>query len=160
MKSVTLADLCDQHGTGILVSNSQLKSFGALTSFHGCVRTLRVFEDNSLIRSELEKTGEGNVLVVDGGGSMHCALFGDMLAKIATAQKWSGVVINGCIRDSKVLLEIPIGVFALGTNPRRSLKQNSGEKDVELSFSGIKIFPGNWLYADEDGFGISEKELF
>ena len=121
--------------------------------------TLSVYEDNSLVRRTLDSPGNGKVLVVDGGGSLRCALLGDILAQLGIDSGWSGVVINGCIRDSKAISKMPIGVMALATNPVRSSKQDRGESNIELAFAGIAIRPGDWLYTDEDGFAVAESRL-
>ena len=158
-KVPTLADISDKHGERLRVAEPLLRSLGGLSAFRGEVSTLSVYEDNTLVRRTLDSPGNGKVLVVDGGGSLRCALLGDMLAQLGIDSGWSGVVINGCIRDSKAISKMPIGVMALATNPVRSRKQDRGESNIELAFAGIAIRPGDWLYADEDGFAVSESRL-
>ena len=158
-KVPTLADISDKHGERLRVAQPLLRSFGGLSTFQGEVCTLSVFEDNTLVRRTLESPGNGRVLVVDGGGSLRCALLGDMLAQLGIDSGWSGVVIHGCIRDSKAISKMPLGVMALATNPVRSSKQDRGESNIELAFAGIAIRPGDWLYADEDGFAVSGSRL-
>jgi len=97
--------------------------------------------------------------VVDGGGSQRCAIMGDMLATFALDNGWSGVVVNGYIRDSKLINEMNVGVKALGTHPLKSLKDYKGEKNVRVNFGGVEFVPGHYLYSDEDGILISEEEL-
>ena len=155
----SLADLSDHHGDRLRVAQPLLRSYGGLKAFQGEVKTLSVFEDNTLVRRTLESPGNGRVLVVDGGGSLRCALLGDMLAQLGIDSGWSGVIIHGCIRDSKAISKMPLGVMALATNPVRSSKQDRGESNIELAFAGIAIRPGDWLYADEDGFAVSESKL-
>jgi regulator of ribonuclease activity A len=91
------------------------------------------------------------VLVVDGGGSLACSLLGDRLAAAAVANGWSGVVVNGCVRDTAQLAGMDLGIRALAAHPRRSEKRNTGERDVTVTFLGVDFNPGAWLYADEDG---------
>ncbi|MCY3751472.1 MAG: ribonuclease E activity regulator RraA, partial [Gammaproteobacteria bacterium] len=107
----------------------------------------------------LEEPGEGRVLVVDGGGSIRCALVGDKLAELGIENGWEGLVINGCIRDSAVVSTLDIGIKALGTNPRRSVKNGEGERDIPLNFADANFTPGDYLYADEDGILLSPVEL-
>jgi regulator of ribonuclease activity A len=121
--------------------------------------TVKVFEDNSLVRSALEESGEGRILVVDGGGSMRCALLGDQLAELAEENDWAGVIVNGCIRDSAAIAEIPIGVKAIGVHPLKSVKRGVGERDIPVRFAGVTFLPGHYIYADEDGLLVSEKPL-
>lgn len=153
------ADLCDAHGNSVKIAQPIFHSYGGTRAFAGPVRTLRVWEDNSLVRAALERNGEGAVLVVDGGGSLNCALLGDLLAALAVKNGWAGIVINGCIRDSKEIATMPIGVLAIATQPRKSRKQNRGEEDVTVNIAGIAIGPGDYLYADEDGLIVAEEVL-
>ena len=112
---------------------------------------MRCFEDNALLKAILSTHGDGSVLVVDGGGSIERALMGDMIAKIAADNGWAGVVINGAIRDRVAISEIPLGVKALGTNPRKSTKTGEGEADITLQFGGVSFRRGAKLFSDEDG---------
>lgn len=144
-------DLCDAHPHA-RVCALPWRSYGGRSQFHGPIRTVKVFEDNVLVRSTLEQPGHGAVLVVDGGGSMRCALVGGLLGELAQHNSWSGIVLNGCVRDSAELRGLDIGVFALGSHPRKSLRGlHGGSVDCPLEFGGIAIQPGEWLYADEDG---------
>jgi len=102
---------------------------------------------------------DGDVLVIDGAGSANCALLGDMLAAKAMNNGWSGIIINGYIRDSVDIGEMGLGVMALGTMPLKSEKQDRGERDVELGFAGVRFTPGDYLYADEDGIILSPAKL-
>ncbi len=133
--------------------------YGGNKQFSGPAATVKVFEDNSLVRGALEEPGEGKVLVVEGGASMRCALLGDMLAELGIKNGWAGVIVYGCIRDSGVIAEMKIGVKALNTNPRKSVKKGAGERDVSVSFADITIEPGDYIYADVDGIVVSKEQL-
>lgn len=153
------ADLLDEHPEAA-VCDLPLRQFGGVASFEGRVATVRCFEDNVLLRRLVSRPGDGRVLVVDGGGSMRCALLGDQLATLAVKNGWAGVVINGCIRDSEAIAEMAIGVKALGTHPRKSEKGlHSGREDLALSFCGVTIKPGNWIYADSDGVIVAPSAI-
>ena len=149
--TTTTADLYDELGEDIQSLPLQLQLFGAHPKFEGPIRTVKCFEDNALLKSVVSTPGEGSVLVVDGGGSVETALMGDMIAKIAADNGWAGVVINGAIRDRVAISEIPIGIKALGTNPRKSTKTGAGEAEITLQFGGVTFRPGAKLYSDEDG---------
>lgn len=157
--SLKTADLCDEHAAGIQVATPLLRAYGGTSAFHGQIVTVKVYEDNVLVRQTLEERGEGKVLVVDGGGSLRCALVGDRLAALARENGWAGIVINGCIRDSEAIARIPIGVRALNTNPQKSAKHGTGERHVSVTFAGITFDHGHSLYADEDGIVVSEQKL-
>lgn len=157
--SVSTADLYDVYEATVQVAEPLYRDFGGLPSFFGPVATVKVFEDNSLVRQALEEPGGGRVLVVDGGGSLHCALLGDVLAQKAVDNGWLGIVVHGCVRDTRALASMPLGVKALGANPRRSVKRGEGERGVLVSFAGLTVHDGDWLYADEDGILISATQL-
>ena len=144
-------DLYDDFEETCETCSVQFRDFGGRKRFFGPIVTVKVHEDNVLVRKALEEPGEGRVLVVDGGASSRMALLGDRLAAMGAENGWAGVVVNGCIRDSKEIAEIEIGVFALATNPRKSRKNGDGQKGVSVSFAGITFRPGEHVYADEDG---------
>jgi regulator of ribonuclease activity A len=152
-------DLSDAHPDDVQIPEPIFGDFGGEVKFHGPIATVKTFEDNTLVRAALETPGNGRVLVVDGGGSMRCALLGDNLAKLAIDNNWKGIVINGCLRDSESIGELPIGVKALAVHPRKSLKKNYGWSEVPVSFAGVTFTPGHWLYADMDGMIVSAKKL-
>ena len=128
--------------------------FGGRVSFSGPLTTLKVYEDNTLVKQAVESPGEGRVLVVDGGGSLHTALMGDVIASIAHGNGWAGVVINGAGRDVVTLRTIDLGIKALGSNPRTSAKTGAGERDVPVEFGGCVFEPGATLHSDEDGIVV------
>lgn len=152
-------DICDQHSERLRIATPIFTDYGGRKVFEGTVVTVKVFEDNSLVRAALEEAGEGRVLVVDGGGSMRCALMGDQLAAMAQRNGWAGVIVYGCIRDSADIATIEVGVKALQTHPLRSVKKGVGERDVPVTFAGITIRPGDYLYADEDGVIVADAAL-
>ena len=145
------ADLFDQHGESLQVLNLQMRRFGARARFNGLIRTVRCYEDNSLVRQVLETHGMGQVLVVDGGGSLRVALLGDQMAALAVGNGWAGLVINGVVRDSAAVDQMDIGVKALGTNPRKGVKRGDGQFDLPVAFGGVIFTPGERLFSDEDG---------
>ena len=157
--TILTADLCDEFGEEIRVASPVFRSYGGRASFGGPVRTVRVFEDNSLVKAALQTDGAGAVLVVDGGGSTRVALLGGDLAVLAERNGWAGLVMNACIRDVLEVDAVAIGVRALGTCPRKSVKRGLGENDVPVSFADVEIDPGDYVYADEDGVIIARREL-
>jgi regulator of ribonuclease activity A len=153
------ADLCDNFSDELQIAQPLFQAYGGAPSFHGPAATVKVLEDNSLVREAFESPGLGRVLVVDGAGSLRCALVGDMLAKLAIDNGWAGAIVNAPIRDSKVIGQMPIGFRALGTCPLKSVKLGAGEKELPVKFAGVSIKPGDWVYADEDGIVIASREL-
>jgi regulator of ribonuclease activity A len=148
---VNTADLYDERGEELNSIALQFQSLGGRSHFSGPARTIRCFEDNALVKSTLATPGNGAVLVVDGSGSLRTALMGDMIAASAVENGWAGVVMNGAIRDREAIAELPLGVKALGSNPRKSAKAGAGETDVDLLIDGVTIRSGATIWCDPDG---------
>jgi regulator of ribonuclease activity A len=164
MAALLTADLLDQNealiATGQLaVLEPGLLAFGLHIAFAGPCSTVKVFEDNALIAAAVESAGEGRVLVVDGGASRRCALFGGNLAAIAARNGWSGIVVGGCVRDTDELDQCEIGIRACAVHPRRPSKRGGGERDVPVLIAGVQVAPGAWIYADRDGVVVSARRL-
>lgn len=159
MKKFLTADLCDQYSEMLVCSDPVFQSFGIKQSFYGEIVTLKLFEDNSLVRKVLSNNGKGKVLIVDGGESLRCALVGDQLAELVIINNWEGVIINGCIRDSLQINKMQVGIKALNTCPVKSIKRNSGKQDIVVKFASVEFKPGEFVYSDNDGLLISEKLL-
>jgi regulator of ribonuclease activity A len=153
------ADLCDEFEQSVRVAEPLLRDYGGSTSFYGSLITVKVFEDNVLVREALETDGQGRVLVVDGGGSTRCALLGDRLAQLAHENGWAGIVVDGCIRDSDEISRIPVGVKARHAVPKKSTKRGIGERNVPVRFAGLTFTPGHYLYADQDGIVVADRDL-
>ena len=160
MTELKTTDLCDSHADKVKIAEPiGFKDFGGAKIFNGKIYTIKCFEDNSFVRKALETNGEGKVLVVDGGGSMRCALLGDMLGDLAIKNKWNGIIVYGCIRDSAAIGKLPLGVKALNTIPLKSNKKNIGEENITLHFAGIDFVPGEFVYCDEDGIITAAEAL-
>jgi len=148
---IILPDLCDTHGDRVTVLAPLFRNFGARRAFGGPISTIKCFEDNSLVAEAVEEPGAGRVLVVDGGASDRCALLGDNLARKAANNGWAGIVVYGAVRDVQDFPEIDLGIQALFAHPRKSVKRGLGDRDVAVSFAGVTLVPGAYLYADDNG---------
>ncbi|GAA4053079.1 ribonuclease E activity regulator RraA [Arthrobacter methylotrophus] len=148
---INTADLYDERAEDVESISLQFQDLGGVSHFNGPVRTIKCFEDNALVKAVLATPGGGAVLVVDGYGSLRTALMGDMIAESAVANGWAGIVINGAIRDRVAIAKLPLGVKALGSNPKKSSKVGRGEVDIPLVIDGVHIEPGNLIYCDPDG---------
>lgn len=156
---IITADLWDDFSSQLKCATPIFKIFGLKKSFYGEITTLKLHEDNSLVRERLGEDGKGKVLIIDGGGSLRCALIGDRLATKAIENGWEGIVVFGCIRDSKVINEMEIGIKALNTIPVKSIKRGIGLKDEVVNFAEVEFVPGHFIYSDEDGILVSNKLL-
>ncbi len=155
------ADLCDEYSdsTHFQIAEPIFRAYGGKPAFSGRITTLKIFEDNTLVRELLEQKVSNRVLVIDGGGSHRCALLGDNLAKLAVENGWEGVIVYGCIRDSGDIARMPLGVRALHTHPLKSRKRGGGEKDILVTFAGVNFKSDHSIYVDEDGIIVSTDTL-
>ncbi|RRV10133.1 RraA family protein [Pseudomonas sp. v388] len=152
--SFKTTDLCDDHGDKARVLAPLFQDLGGRRDFCGEAVTVKCFEDNSRIKELSAESGVGKVLVVDGGGSDRCALFGDHLAQDLVLNGWAGLLIYGYVRDREVLGQLPVAIKALGVSPRKSVKRSEGQIGVAVTFAGQTIANGDWLYGDADGVVI------
>ncbi|MBD8495622.1 ribonuclease E activity regulator RraA [Pseudomonas syringae] len=152
-------DLCDAYPDAVTALEPMFSNFGGRDSFGGQIVTVKCFEDNSRVKELVGQDGRGKVLVVDGGGSLRCALLGDLLAGQAASNGWEGVLVYGCIRDVDIIAQTELGVQALASHPMRSVRRNVGDVDVPVTFAGVTFHPGHYLYADNNGVIISATAL-
>ena len=153
------ADLVDDYDDKVEFCDLPFLKYGQKTAFFGEVQTVECFEDNALLKAELQKPDNGRVLVVDGGASSRTALLGDINAGILLDNGWVGIVINGSIRDSAEIDLMDIGVYCLGTTPKKSSKTSAGSVGVVVNFGGVSFSPGDWVYCDADGVLVSKEKL-
>ncbi|WP_312931509.1 ribonuclease E activity regulator RraA [Pseudomonas sp.] len=159
MQHYLTPDLCDAYPELVRVLEPMFSNFGGRDSFGGQIVTLKCFEDNSLVREQVDLDGTGKVLVVDGGGSLRRALLGDMLADKAAKNGWEGLLIYGCVRDVDALAQTGVGIQALASHPLKTDKRGVGELNVVVAFAGVTFHPGEYLYADNNGVIVSASPL-
>lgn len=148
------ADLVDDIGPEVRSCDVQFRQFGGRAEFAGPISTVRCFQDNALLKSTLSQPGAGGILVIDGAGSLHSALVGDVIADLARSNGWGGLIVHGAVRDSAALQRIDIGIKALGTNPRKSTKTGAGESGIAIALGGVTFVPGEIAYCDDDGIVV------
>lgn len=152
-------DLYDAHLESVQVAAPIFRDYGGRTRFFGQIATLKAVDDNTFLKAAFEQDGRGRVLVVDAAASMRCAMMGDQMAALGASNGWAGVVIHGCIRDSADVGNIDFGVKAMAATPRKTTKRGQGVTDIPLHFADLSLYPGHYLYADEDGIIVAEWDL-
>ena len=158
MIPISTPDLSDE-APEVCALELQLVNYGQIRQFGGAVVTIKCHEDNSLVKQCVEEPGLGRVIMVDGGGSVRRALLGDLLAEKAAANGWSGLIINGVIRDVDEIGRTSVGVQALGSCPIKTEKRGVGERDIDIHIGGVDIAPGDYIYADNNGVVVSKRPL-
>lgn len=158
MQHFITPDLCDKY-PDVAVVDPMFSNFGGHDSFGGQIVTIKCFEDNSIVKEQVDQDGRGKVMVVDGGGSLRRAMLGDMLAEKAAKNGWEGIIIYGCVRDVDVLMQTPLGIQALASHPMKTDKRGAGDLNVAVTFAGVTFRPGEYVYADNNGIIVSPTEL-
>lgn len=153
---IATADVSDLSDGRLDVCETQFREYGGRTAVTGLIRTVLCCEDSVLVKRVIEEDGDGCVLVVDGGGSLRCALFGEKSARIAIANGWAGILVHGAVRDVAALTTMPLSVKALGTSPRRARQVGGGSIDVPVTFGGACFLPGGRLWSDRDGIVLGQ----
>lgn len=153
------ADLYDRYEGQLGVCEPIFADFGGREAFFGQAVTVKCFEDNSRIKEALAQPGGGRVLMADAGGSLRCAMLGDLIAESAVGNGWAGVVIDGCVRDSKRLAGLDLGIKALAATPRKSTRRGEGQRDLPIDIGGVGVEPDDWVYCDEDGILVAKQAL-
>ncbi|RAV34370.1 regulator of ribonuclease activity [Corynebacterium heidelbergense] len=156
---IPTADLVDIIGEDVRSCDTQFRNLGGKIEFCGPITTVKCFQDNALLKSVLGENNPGGVLVIDGEASVHTALVGDIIAGLGRDHGWAGVIVNGAIRDAKEIGTMAFGCKALGTNPRKSGKTGSGERDITVSFGGVDFIPRHIAYCDSDGIVVTEEPV-
>lgn len=154
---IRTSDVYDEWGEQLASLSVPLENLGGHRQFHGPVHTLRCAQDNGLLKQVITTPGEGAVLVVDGGGTLDSELLGGSMARTLAANGWAGVMVYGAVRDRHELAQAPLGVKALGSNPRKSAKTGAGEVDVVVTIGGTEFHPGAMLWADDDGVLVERR---
>jgi regulator of ribonuclease activity A len=153
------ADICDEHGDKVAVLGAGYQNFGGAESCEGQIVTVRLDRNNAdLIKLLRDQDGSGKVVVVDVQGA-YFAVVGENLMKFAHKNNYAGIIVNGYIRDTQQIMDIPVALFALGTCSRKYVPVTPGALDVALSFGGVDFHSGDYLYADSDGVIVVKEKI-
>jgi RraA family protein len=107
--------------------------------------------DNLMIHKALTLAQPGDVIVVDGGGDLTNALFGEIMVATAVKIGVAGIVLNGAVRDSEVIGQGDFPLYAAGVTHRGPYKDGPGEINVPIAIDGMVIHPGDLVIGDADG---------
>jgi RraA family protein len=107
--------------------------------------------DNLMIHKALQLGKPGDVLVVDGGGALDRALFGDIMKNVARMRGFAGIVLDGAIRDASAFRNDTLPCYARGVCHRGPYKDGPGEINVPVSIGGMVVHPGDIVVGDDDG---------
>jgi len=153
------ADICDEYSERVFALASGYRNYGGAHKCQGQVVTIKLDRNNSdLIKLLRDEDGTGKVVVVD-VGQVYFAVVGENLMKFANQNNYTGILVNGYIRDTQQIRDIPVALYALGTCPRKYIPVTTGERGIPLSFGGIDFNNGDYLYADNDGVIVTTERI-
>jgi len=157
--TIFTADICDEHSEKVQVLDAGYKNYGGAENCQGEITTIKLDKNNSdLIKLLRDEDGTGKVVVVD-VDQEYFAVVGENLMKFAHENNYAGIIINGYVRDTFQIKDIPVALFALDTCPKKAIPVTSGERAITLSFGGVEFTHGAYLYADTDGVIVTAKEI-
>jgi RraA family protein len=107
--------------------------------------------DNLMIHKALTMAQKGDVIVVDAGGDLTNALFGEIMTATAVAIGVAGIVLNGAVRDAEEIGQGEFPLYAAGVTHRGPYKDGPGEINVPIAIDGMVIQPGDLMLGDADG---------
>ena len=153
------ADICDEYSDRVRVLGPGYSNYGGADKCQGEIVTLKLDRNNADLVSLLrDRDGSGKVVVVDVGQAYY-AVVGENLMNFAHQNHYAGIVVNGFIRDTFQIRDIPVALFALGTCPRKYIPVTQGEQDIPLAFGDIQCNSGDYLYADTDGVIVCPEKI-
>ncbi|MBO4872160.1 MAG: RraA family protein [Lachnospiraceae bacterium] len=115
--------------------------------------------DNLLLQYAMDLAQPGDVIVLDGGGSMSRALCGEIMFNYCKSKGIAGFVLDGCIRDADAIDSIGFPVYAKGVTPQGPWKFGPGEINVPIACCGQVVFPGDIIVGDPDGVVVIRPEM-
>jgi regulator of ribonuclease activity A len=153
------ADICDEHSDRVAVLGAGYSNYGGVDKCQGEIVTIKLDRNISdLIPLLRDVDGSGKIVVIDVDQAYY-AVVGETLMNFAHQNNYAGIVVNGYIRDSFLIRDIPVALYALGTCSRKYIPVTSGEQDVPLVFGGVEFNSGDYLYADSDGVIVAAEKI-
>lgn len=153
------ADICDEHIDDVFVMDNKFKNYGGAIKCQGEVVTIKLDKNNfELIKLLRDEDGRGKVVVVD-VREEYFAVVGENLMMFAYKNNYAGIIVNGYIRDTYQIKDIPVALYALGTCPRKYIPKTKGERNIPLVFGGVGFKDGDYVYADTDGIIVASEKI-
>jgi 4-hydroxy-4-methyl-2-oxoglutarate aldolase len=110
--------------------------------------------DNLMLHYAVQKAKPGDVLVVDCKGFMEAGPWGDVLTIQAMKRGIAGLVVNGCVRDANLIIDLAFPVFCRGLSIKGTGKNQPGKVNVPVLIGDVQINPGDIIVGDRDGIAV------
>ena len=108
--------------------------------------------DNLMFHKAMDMAQPGDVIMIDAGGSVDRAIFGELMATYCRSRGIVGIVCDGAIRDQGGLAAMEnFHVYARSATPNGPYKNGPGEINVPVVIGGKLVHPGDIIVGDDDG---------
>ncbi len=98
----------------------------------------------------IDEAPQESVIVIDAGG-VEPAVWGELATNSCLENNIEGVVIDGAIRDVVEIRKLKFPAFARIITPTAGEPKGFGEMGVPVKVGGVRVFPGDWVFGDDDG---------
>ncbi|MFA9516172.1 RraA family protein [Halopenitus sp. H-Gu1] len=150
--------VADTKHQGVAVLSGSIEAIHAGCSVVGAARTTRV--DPSAIWPPVETLVDadaGDVIVIDAGGCIEEAVWGELLSTYAETIGVAGMVTDGAVRDISEIRDLGFPVFAPARTPRGPSGSAEIERDVPIALGETVIEPGDIVMGDESGVAVIDR---
>ena len=114
--------------------------------------------DNLILHYAVLQAKPGDVLVVDAKAFMEAGPWGDVLTIQAMKLGIAGLVINGCVRDANLIIDLGFPVFCRGLSIKGTGKNQPGKVNVPIVMGDVLIHPGDIIVGDRDGLVVVKQD--